>query len=79
MIIPNMFVDHNKLKEKSIEELEKTISDLSSKLTFMSRMNNRGMMNQLLSTLESYKMVYQEKIDETMKKKNINTVIDIKQ
>jgi hypothetical protein len=78
MILPSIFVDQNMIKEKSIEEIEKIISDLSGKLTFVSRMNNRNMMNQLLSTIESYKIVYQQKVDESMKKKNINAVIDIK-
>jgi ABC-type methionine transport system ATPase subunit len=78
MIFPNIFVDQNLLNEKSVEELEKSVSDLHNKLNFAYRTNNRALINQLLSTIESYKSVLHSKIQDTMNKKNINTVVDIK-
>lgn len=78
MIHPHIFIDINKLEEKTLEELQTTISDLTKKMNFISRSGNFQMTQQLMSAIESYKIAYQKKLEESMKKQNINTIVDVK-
>ena len=65
------------LSDKSIEELQKTIADLTTKLTFVARRQNNGMVMQLQMVLESYKAEYYRKMDEIYQKQNIQDKINI--
>jgi len=68
----------NDLSGKTLEELQKTISDLTSKLNFAYRTGNQPLINQLLMVMESYKKEQYKKVDELLKKQNIQTKINIK-
>jgi hypothetical protein len=71
------FLDPTKLKEKSLEDLQKTISELTTKLTFAYRIQNGAMINQLNMILETYKGVYYSKQDEMFKKQNMTNRINV--
>jgi hypothetical protein len=65
------------LSNKSLEELQETISGLTNKLTFAYRTGNGPLINQLLMCIDSYKAEYSKKMDEIMKKQNIQTKVQI--
>lgn len=67
----------NNLSDKSLEDLQKTISDLMGKLTFAYRMGNGPLIQQLQMVIESYKAEYNKKMDEIVKKQKIDTKISI--
>lgn len=67
----------NDLSNKSLEELQTSISSLSTKLNFAYRSNNGNMIRQIQMALESYKNAYQKKMDELIKKQNIQTQVVI--
>ena len=71
------FLDPKELKEKSIEDLQKSISDLTSKLSFAYRVQNGAMINQLNMILDTYKSVYFAKQDELFKKQNMSNRISV--
>jgi hypothetical protein len=65
------------LNSKSMEDLQTTISNLSTKLNFAHRSLNGPMINQLQMALESYQIEYNKRIDEAYKKQNIGNKINI--
>jgi hypothetical protein len=67
------------LSEKSLEELQTTITNLGNKVSFASRMHNQAMMNQLIMVLNSYKQEYSKRQAELFNKKqdNLKSKIDI--
>jgi hypothetical protein len=65
------------LSDKSVEELQNTISSLTSKLTFAYRTGNRALINQLTMAMESYKKEYSKKMDDMVKKKDLENKINI--
>jgi hypothetical protein len=65
------------LSEKTLEELQKTISDLTNKLNFAYRTGNGPLINQIQMAIDSYRHEYGKKMDELMKKQNINSKIKI--
>jgi hypothetical protein len=65
------------LSDKSVEELQNTISSLTSKLTFAHRTGNRPLINQLNMAMESYKKEYSKKMDDMVKKKDLENKINI--
>jgi len=67
----------NNLSDKSLEDLQKTISDLTGKLTFAHRTGNGPLIHQLNMVIESYKSAYNKKMDELMKKQNIHAQVNI--
>ena len=67
----------NDLSEKSLEDLQTTISGLMTKLNFAYRMGNGPLIHQLNMALESYKTEYAKKMDELIKKQNIQSKIKI--
>ena len=71
------FLDPKQLKEKSIEDLQKSISDLTTKLSFAYRVQNGAMINQLNMILDTYKGVYFAKQDEMFKKQNMSNRIQV--
>jgi hypothetical protein len=60
----------NNLSEKSLEQLQTTISTLHNKLTFAYRTGNRPLINQIQMALDSYRNAYQKKMDEMIGKQN---------
>ena len=67
----------NNLEDKTLEEIQTTISELTKKLTFAYRTGNGPLIHQLTMALESYKNEYAKKIDKLISKQNIQTNIKI--
>ena len=67
----------NNLSEKSLEDLQTTISGLMSKLNFAYRSGNGPLIHQLNMALESYKTEYAKKMDDLIKKQNMQSKIKI--
>ncbi len=65
------------LSDKKFEELQESISSLMNKLNFAYRTQNGPMIHQLTLLLESYKAEYNKKMDEIVKKQNIQGKINI--
>ena len=65
------------MSEKTLEELQTTITGLMDKLTFAYRTGNGPLIHQLNMALESYKSAYSQKMDAMMNKQKINTKISI--
>lgn len=66
------------LSDKTLEDLQKTISELNNKLTYAYRTRNSALISQLNMAIESYRAEYTKKMDEAIKKQNIQTNISIK-
>ena len=66
------------LSDKTLEELQGSISELTKKLNFAYRMQNTAMITQLLMILDSYKQEHNRKMDDLLKKQNTQTQISIK-
>jgi hypothetical protein len=71
------FLSSADLKDKSIEEIQDTISDLMNKLTFAYRTQNGPLIHQLQMVLESHRTQYFKKMDEIFAKQKLNTQINI--
>jgi hypothetical protein len=67
----------NDLSDKSLEELQETLSDLTNKLTFAYRTQNGPLIHQLQMVIESYKNEQSKKLDALFKKQNIDTTINV--
>ena len=67
----------NDLSHLSIENLQDKITDLTSKLSFSSRMNNQTMNHQIMMVLDSYRTEYNKRMDDLYKKQNIQNKIQI--
>jgi hypothetical protein len=67
----------NDLSDKSMEDLQNIIQDLTKKLNFVYRQQNGPMIAQMMMVLESYKNEYSKRIDEIYKKQNLQNKINI--
>lgn len=67
----------NDLSDKTIEQLQDTISGLHQKLTFAYRTGNGPLIHQLQMVIESYRKEYQNKINDMIKKQNIEGQVRI--
>ena len=67
----------NNLSDKSLEDLQTSITDLMKKLNFAYSMQNGPMIHQISMVLESYKAEHSKKMDEIMKKQNIQTTVSV--
>lgn len=67
----------NNLEDKSLEDLQNTISTLTGKLNFAYRTGNGPLIQQLNMAIESYKNAYNKKMDEIISKQNIQTQIKV--
>lgn len=65
------------LSDKTIEELQTSIQDITGKISFAQRMGKTFMINQMAMVLEGYKNEYNKKMDEVYKKQNIQNNIQI--
>lgn len=63
--------------DKTLEELQTTISSLTSKLTFAYRSGNGPLIHQLNMAINSYKAAYTKKMDELVAKQQIQTQIKV--
>jgi hypothetical protein len=67
----------NNLENKNLEELQNTISNLTSKLTFAHRTGNGPLIHQLNMAIESYKSAYSKKMNDLISKQKIETQIKV--
>ena len=67
----------NNLDEKSLEDLQNSISELNKKLTFAYRTGNQPLIHQLTMALDSYRTAYNKKMDDLIKKQSLNIKIDV--
>ena len=67
----------NDLSDKTLEELQNTLSDLTNKLNFAYKTQNTALIHQVGMVMESYRDAYNKKMDEMIKKQNINAQINI--
>ena len=65
------------ISNKTVDELQSSMNDLTSKLTFAHRMGQSFMINQIQMVLEGYKTEYAKRMDELYKKQNIQNNIQI--
>jgi hypothetical protein len=71
------FLDRKALSEKTLEELQTTLTGLMNKLTFAHRTGNRALIDQLHMVIESYRTEASKKLDEVMKKQNLQNQVSI--
>ena len=71
------FLDRKALSEKSLEEIQTALTGLMNKLTFAHRTGNRALINQLQMVIESYRTEASKKLDEVMKKQNLQNQVSI--
>ena len=69
----------NNLEEKSLDELQKNISDLTARLMQASRIRHPSLIPQIQMALESYKSEYNKRMDEIYKKQNLENKINVTQ
>lgn len=65
------------LSDKSIEDLQEAITDLTSKITFAHRTQNGPMINQLDMIMNSYKDEQKKKLDKLFADKDIGDNIKV--
>jgi len=71
------FLNKTSLSEETLEELQTTMTDLMNKLNFAHRTGNRALINQLQMVIESYRNEASKKLDEVMKKQNLQGQVSI--
>ena len=71
------FLDRKQLSEKTLEEIQTDITGLMNKLNFAYKMGNRPLINQLTMVIESYRREASDKLDEVMKKQNLQSQVYI--
>lgn len=67
------FLAASSLADKSVDELQTSITSLLSKLTFAQRSGNQPMVHQISMVLESYNMQYNKKMDAILQKQLAST------
>lgn len=65
------------LSEKSLDELQKTISELRTRLTQASRNMHPTLLPQIQMALESYTVEYNKRMNEIYKKQNLDNKINV--
>lgn len=71
------FLNRAALSEKTLEEIQTSLTDLMNKLNFAHRTGNRPLINQLHMVIESYRNEASKKLDEVMKKQNLQGQVNI--
>ena len=71
------FLSSSSLRDKSLEELQSSINDLTTKLTFAYRTRNSALIGQIQMVMESYRNEYNRKMDEVFKKQNVQSKINV--
>tara|TARA_R110000868_G_scaffold48776_2_gene157924 strand:+ start:899 stop:1156 length:258 start_codon:yes stop_codon:yes gene_type:complete len=71
------FLDRKALSEKTLEEIQTALTGLMNKLTYAHRTGNRPLINQLEMVVESYRNEASKKLDEVMKKQNLQNQVSI--
>jgi len=71
------FINKEELQEKTLEQLQDTISSLNTKLTFAYRTGNGPLINQLQLAIGTYRAQHAKKMDEIFEKQKLNNRINI--
>jgi hypothetical protein len=71
------FLTSKHLEEKTMEELQESMTNIMNKLTFAYRTNNGPLIHQLQMILESHRTQYFNKMDEVFKKQKLSNHINI--
>ena len=71
------FINKAELQDKTIEQLQDTISGLNTKLTFAYRIGNGPLIHQLQMAIETYRNQQSKKMDEIFDKQKIANKINI--
>jgi hypothetical protein len=71
------FLSSKDLEDKSIEEIQDSMSNLMNKLTFAYRTQNGPLIHQLQMVLESHRTQYYKKMDDVFAKQKLNNQINI--
>lgn len=71
------FINKQELETKNLEQLQDTISSLTTKLTFAYRTGNGPLIHQLQLVIETYKNQQRKKMDEVFEKQKLNNRINI--
>jgi len=71
------FLDKKKLSEKTLEEIQTDLAGLMNKLTFANRTGNQALVNQLHMIIETYRNEASKKLDDVMKKQNLQSQVSI--
>lgn len=67
----------NDLSEKSLEELQTTITKLTGNLNYVYRTQNHAMIQQLHMVIDSYKAEVSKRLDDLYKKQNLKNTINV--
>ncbi len=67
----------NDISSKTLEEIQETVTSLTNKLTFAHRTGNGPLIHQLQMVIESYRAEASKKLDEVLKKQNIQSKVNI--
>ena len=65
------------LDSKSLEDLQKTVTDLNGKLNFAFRTGNTPLITQVQMVIESYQAEIAARLDALYKKQNVQNSINI--
>jgi hypothetical protein len=65
------------LSDKTLEEIQSTITKLTGNLNYVYRTQNHALIQQLHMVLESYKAEANKRLDEIYKKQNLQSQIKI--
>lgn len=65
------------LSDKSMEDISKTLTDLTGKLNFAYRSQNGAMIHQLNMVIEGYREEYNKRMNALYKKHNLDEQINI--
>jgi hypothetical protein len=71
------FINKTELQEKTVEQLQDTISGLNTKLTFAYRTGNGPLIHQLQMAIETYRNQQSKKMDEIFEKQKLSKTINI--
>jgi tRNA(Ile2) C34 agmatinyltransferase TiaS len=71
------FINQAELKEKTLEELQETISGLTNKLSFAYRTGNGALIHQLHMAIDTYRTQHSKKMDAIFDKQKIANKINI--
>lgn len=71
------FLTSKHLEEKTMEELQESMTNIMNKLTFAYRTQNGPLIHQLQMILESHRTQYFNKMDEVFKKQKLGNHINI--
>jgi len=67
------------LSDKSLDELQEKMGELTKNLNFAYKMQNSAVISQLQMILSGYREAYSKKMDEMMSKQNIKDKIKVDQ